>query len=46
MAASASTAEMMARLTAERLVQHLQRSGYVVMKGPPVCRRCMVRLAS
>jgi hypothetical protein len=26
--------EMMARITAERLVAHLQRSGYVLMKRP------------
>lgn len=26
--------EAMARITAERLVQHLERCGYVVMKGP------------
>ena len=26
---------MMARITAERLVQHLARSGYVLMKEPP-----------
>ena len=27
--------EMMARITAERLVRHLKDAGYVVMKGPP-----------
>ena len=27
--------EMMARITAERLVRHLERSGFVVMKKPP-----------
>ncbi len=26
--------DMMARITAERLVEHLQRSGYVLMKRP------------
>ncbi len=26
---------MMARITAERLVRHLERSGFVVMKRPP-----------
>ena len=26
--------EVMARITAERLVQHLERSGYVLMKKP------------
>ena len=26
--------EVMARVTAERLVQHLERSGYVLMKRP------------
>ena len=26
--------DAMARITAERLVAHLQRSGYVLMKGP------------
>ncbi len=26
--------EMMARITAERLIQHLERSGYVVMRRP------------
>ncbi|MGH7122638.1 MAG: hypothetical protein ACREFP_27210 [Acetobacteraceae bacterium] len=26
--------EVMARITAERLIQHLERSGYVVMKRP------------
>ena len=28
--------EAMARIAAERLVEHLERSGYVVMQGPPV----------
>jgi hypothetical protein len=28
--------EMMARITAERLVEHLERSGYVVMHKPPL----------
>jgi hypothetical protein len=27
--------EMMAKIVAEHLVQHLKRSGYVVMKEPP-----------
>jgi hypothetical protein len=27
--------ETMARIIAERLVEHLERSGYVVMQGPP-----------
>jgi hypothetical protein len=27
--------EFMARLTAQRLVEHLQRSGFVVMRRPP-----------
>jgi hypothetical protein len=27
--------ELMARITAERLVRHLERSGFVVMKKPP-----------
>ena len=27
--------EIMARIVAERLVQHLERSGFVVMKRPP-----------
>jgi hypothetical protein len=27
--------EMMARITADWLVQHLERSGYVIMKRPP-----------
>jgi hypothetical protein len=27
--------ETMARITAERLVEHLRRSGFVVMKKPP-----------
>ncbi len=26
---------MMARITADRLVRHLERSGFVLMKGPP-----------
>ncbi len=26
--------DVMARVTAERLVQHLERSGYVLMRGP------------
>jgi hypothetical protein len=26
--------EAMSRITAERLVQHLERSGFVIMKGP------------
>src|SRR5690348_10214316 len=29
---------MMARITAERLVEHLRQSGLVVMKKPPVTR--------
>jgi hypothetical protein len=28
--------EMMARIVAERLVDYLQRAGYVVMKRPPL----------
>jgi len=28
--------EIMARITAERLVEHLERSGYVVMHKPPL----------
>jgi hypothetical protein len=28
--------ELMARITAERLVEHLERSGFVVMKKPPL----------
>jgi hypothetical protein len=28
--------ETMARITAERLVEHLERSGYVVMHRPPL----------
>ncbi|MBV8592399.1 MAG: hypothetical protein JO212_20460 [Acetobacteraceae bacterium] len=28
--------ELMARITAERLVQHLQRAGFVLMKRPPL----------
>jgi hypothetical protein len=27
--------DAMARITAERLVEHLERSGFVVMKRPP-----------
>ena len=27
--------DAMARITAERLVQHLEASGFVLMKGPP-----------
>jgi hypothetical protein len=27
--------DMMARITAERLVRHLEASGFVLMKGPP-----------
>jgi hypothetical protein len=27
--------DMMARITAERIVQHLEASGFVLMKGPP-----------
>jgi hypothetical protein len=27
--------DTMARITAERLVQHLEASGFVLMKGPP-----------
>jgi hypothetical protein len=30
--------ETMARVTAERLVEHLERSGYVVMHKPPLGR--------
>ena len=28
--------ELMAKITAERLVEHLERSGFVVMKKPPL----------
>ena len=28
--------EFMAKITAERLVKHLERSGFVVMKKPPL----------
>jgi hypothetical protein len=28
--------EMMAEITAERLIEHLERSGYVVMHKPPL----------
>lgn len=28
--------EFMAKITAERLIEHLERSGYVVMKKPPL----------
>ena len=28
--------EFMAQITAERLVEHLQKSGFVVMKKPPI----------
>ena len=28
--------EMMARIVAARLVEHLERSGFVIMKRPPV----------
>jgi hypothetical protein len=28
--------EMMAAIVAKRLVQHLKRSGFVVMKKPPI----------
>ena len=28
--------ELMARITAERLIRHLERSGFVVMKKPPI----------
>ena len=28
--------EVMARITAARLVEHLERSGYVVMHNPPL----------
>lgn len=28
--------EMMARITAERLVHHLERSGFIVMRKPPI----------
>jgi hypothetical protein len=28
--------ELMARITAERLAEHLERSGFVVMKKPPM----------
>jgi hypothetical protein len=30
------SAEMMATIVAKRLVEHLQRSGFVVMKRPPI----------
>jgi hypothetical protein len=29
-------AEMMAAIVAKRLVEHLERSGFVVMKKPPI----------
>jgi hypothetical protein len=29
-------AEMMARIVAERLAEHLERSGFVVLKRPPI----------
>jgi hypothetical protein len=29
-------AEIMARIVAKRLVEHLERSGFVVMKRPPI----------
>ena len=29
-------AEMMARIVAKRLVEHLERSGFVVLKKPPI----------
>ncbi|MGD1038205.1 MAG: hypothetical protein ABR878_13720 [Roseiarcus sp.] len=29
-------AEIMARIVAKRLVEHLERSGFVVMKKPPI----------
>ena len=28
--------ELMARITAERLVKHLERSGFVVIRKPPI----------
>jgi hypothetical protein len=31
-----NASEMMARILAERLVEHLERSGFVVMKRPPI----------
>ena len=31
--------EMMARITAERLVQHLEKSGYVLMRRPDAAAR-------
>ena len=31
-----SANEFMARITADRLIEHLDKSGYVVMKKPPV----------
>ena len=30
--------DMMARITADRFVEHLERSGYVLMKRPPAAR--------
>jgi hypothetical protein len=30
--------ELMARITAERLVRHLDRAGFVVMQKPPLAR--------
>jgi hypothetical protein len=27
--------ELMARITAQRLVEHLERSGYIIMRRPP-----------
>jgi hypothetical protein len=38
--------EVMARITAERLVEHLERSGYVVMHKPPLGRCGHSRLLS
>jgi hypothetical protein len=29
-------AEIMARIVAKRLVEHLERSGFVIMKRPPI----------
>ena len=33
---SRSADDVMARITAERIAEHLERAGYVVLKRPPV----------
>jgi hypothetical protein len=35
-------AEMMAGIVAKRLVEHLERSGFVVMKKPPIIRAAAI----